>query len=529
MQSLDNKNCFATESHIFYGNPIVTLASHNHRRFLGYSIIVLLMGINIFRAHTQSITHDEAFTYNEFVSHGWATILLSWHTNNHTFQSLLIRLSTSIFGLSHLSIRIPALLGGLIYLLSVERLCRKFCQGRVDYLLYLLFLASSPFILDFLIIARGYSLALGFFMLALLLCGLELYESHPGENRTKHFWTYFIISCLCALSVASNLGFAFVIVSLLVVFFTRSCLMNGLLHRAHSAWKKVCYDLMLLVVPGAILFLWLNPVIFFRFDNRALYYGSQNWPDVFGSIVNAVFDDFAKKDLWIIPSETGMWIMQSLLWILGICMLFGGIDAFRGFLNYYLEKSAMDANQKLWMFVFAIVAVTIILHSVANTLFGVLLPMERTGIFFVPLVMLLSAIAIGKFRAGRFPLIFRSVGRLTLLLVVVYFLSSSHMNYFRNWKYDSGTKDVFLTLRTLDWDLYKGIGINWLFEPSLNFYRLYYQEFDFLPFTRHSLNSNQEYFILRANTDEDRQFIRDHNIRVIYQHPVSKAIIGIKE
>ena len=505
----------------------MTLVSLNHRRFLGYFIIVLLVSINIFRAHTQSITHDEAFTYNEFVSHGWAKILLSWDTNNHIFHSILMRLTKSIFGLSHLSIRLPALLGGFLYLLAVERLCRRVCQGRVDYVISLAAIASSPFILDFLVIARGYSLALGFFMLAVLLCGLELYESHPEENRTKHFWTYFIISCLCALSVASHLAFAFVNFSLLVVFFTRSCLMNGLHHRAHSAWKKVCHDLMLLVVPGAILFLWVSPTII-QYQHADMIYGGQNWSEVFGSIITAGFDGFPKKDLWIIPSETVLWFMHILLWVLGFCMLFGGIDAFRGFLKYYLEKSAMDANQKLWLFVFAIITVTFILHSVANTFFGVLLPIDRFGLYFVPLTMLLITISIGTRRAGRLHLIFRSVGRLSMLMMVMYFLSSFHTDYFRSWKYDSGTKDVFLKLRTLDWDLYKGIGIDWLFEPSLNFYRMYYQEFDFLPFTRNGVNSNQKYFVLRGDVDKTGRFIRDHNVRVIYQHPVSKAIIGIK-
>jgi len=361
-----------------------------------------------------------------------------------------------------------------------------------------------------------------------LLCGLELYEVNAVENRTKHFRTYLIISCLCALSVASHLSFAFVNVSLLVVFFTWSCLIRGSLRRKHFALKNVCYDLMSLSVPGALIFLSLNPAII-QFDNTELYYGNQNWSQVYSSIITAVFDDFAKKDLWTIRSESVTWVVYRLPFFLALCILFGGIFALKSLLKSYTGKSTIDGNQKLWLFVFAIVAVTITLHSSAYMLFGVLLPIERYGIYFVPLSMLLAAISIGTFRGRHLQLIFRYFGRISLLLVVMYFLSSFHMNYFRNWKYDSGTKDVFLMLRSLNGDYSNGIGILWWYEPSLNFYRTYYNESSIPPFTREKPNIKQAYFILLPDVDEDRRFIQDHNIKIIFQHPVSRAIVGIKE
>ena len=95
---------------------------------MGYGIIVALLVSNSLRAHFQSITIDEATTYNLYVSQGWNTLLFTFWANNHTLNSILMKITTTIFGMSHLSIRMPALIGGVLYLVSVECLCPR-CSG----------------------------------------------------------------------------------------------------------------------------------------------------------------------------------------------------------------------------------------------------------------------------------------------------------------------------------------------------------------------------------------------------------------
>ncbi len=499
------------------------------RYLIGYLTIFILFCVNIIRAHTQSITHDEALTYLYIVLQGWKSIFLFFDSNNHTLHSILVKLSTSIFGLSHLSMRIPALLGGLLYLLSAERLCRAFCKGRFEYILSLAALTTSPFILDYLVAARGYSLALGFFMLAVLLCALELRMVDAQEKRKQHIWTYVKISCLCALSVASNLSFAFVNASLLMIFFTWSLFEQGLFTSNKFALKSMGHELVLLIAPGTIVYLVLNPAIF-SFRSATMYYGHKTWSLVYNSVIDATFDNDGDKYLWMKQSEFILWIVDKLPLLLVLCILLGGIFALRSLMRSYTEKSAVDGNLKLWLFIFAIVSATIAMHSFAYMLFGVLLPAERTGIFFVPLSILLACIFLGSYRGGRLQLTFGYVGRISLLLIVLYFLSSFHIDYFRQWKYDAGSKDVYSVLRSSSRESGNGIGINWVLEPSLNFYRVLFTDFSIPPFTRKKPDPNQTYFVLLPDfSDEDRQFIREHNIEVIFQHPVSKAIVGMKK
>lgn len=497
---------------------------------IGYLIILSLFTINIFRAHTQSVTHDEALTYRNYASEGWKKTLLSFESNNHTFHSSLMKISTSLFGLSHLSMRLPALLGGLLYLASVERFCRVFCKRKLNYVLSLSAATTSPFILDYLVVARGYSLALGFLMTAILLCAKELFKSDGEDAREKEFSRYFKISSLSALSVASNLSFAFVNISLLVVFLTWTWLSKGFAQKKKFSLKSISYDLLSLVIPGAVLFVVLNPAVI-NFNNKKLYFGVQTWSATYRSTINATFDGSSVGALGIIRPDFLIWIVDLLPLLLSLCILFGGIFVLRAIVRRYSKHENIEAKFKLWLFLFAILAVTISFQSFAHRWFGVLLPKERTGIFFVPISILLVSISIETFRDGFFQLLLRYMGYLGLLFVVIQFISSVRLNYFRNWKYDAGSKDVYLVLRSLDWDhIDSDVGINWLLEPSLNYYRTFYSDNYLPPFTREEPTINQEIFVLLPDSsDEDTRFLQEYNLRVHFQHPISGAIIAIRE
>jgi hypothetical protein len=81
----------------------------------GTAIFALLWAIA--RACVQSITIDEADTYLVWVARQDPS---QWEaaSNNHVLNSLLMRLFTSVFGVSHLSVRAPALMARRFYILA---------------------------------------------------------------------------------------------------------------------------------------------------------------------------------------------------------------------------------------------------------------------------------------------------------------------------------------------------------------------------------------------------------------------------
>jgi hypothetical protein len=82
-------------------------------------------------------------------------------------------------------------------------------------------------------------------------------------------------------------------------------------------------------------------------------------------------------------------------------------------------------------------------------------------------------------------------------------------------------------LRTLDIKKNTKIGINWLMEPSLNFYRSLYGD-SFMPrFTRTALSGEEDYYVLLPlHSKEDKQFIAANEIITTFEDSHSQAIIG---
>src|ERR1700730_4735389 len=123
---------------------------------------------SIFRAYRQAITLDEADTYFWFASRE-ANYIWYPFPNNHVLNTLLIWLNTHAFGLSPLTVRLPALLGAPLYISVAYFLCRAITDRFALQFGTLTCLVYNPFILDFFAAARGYSLANAFLISAVAI------------------------------------------------------------------------------------------------------------------------------------------------------------------------------------------------------------------------------------------------------------------------------------------------------------------------------------------------------------------------
>lgn len=83
---------------------------------LGIAIVAGVFAVNLYRAVHQSITADEAYTWDFYVDKPFNWFLVVYTTNNHALHTLLCRLSVKALGLSELTMRLPSLTGGLLYL-----------------------------------------------------------------------------------------------------------------------------------------------------------------------------------------------------------------------------------------------------------------------------------------------------------------------------------------------------------------------------------------------------------------------------
>src|SRR5947209_14849410 len=106
------------------------------------------------RACLQSITIDESASYLLYAAASWPS---HWYPGNanHVLNSILMRMVTSVFGISEVTVRTPAILGAAIYICAAAYLSIVVTARRLLEVLIFLCLVYNPFVLDYLVAARG--------------------------------------------------------------------------------------------------------------------------------------------------------------------------------------------------------------------------------------------------------------------------------------------------------------------------------------------------------------------------------------
>ena len=164
--------------------------------------------------------------------------------SNHVLYSILAKTCITLFGLTEFTLRIPSLLGGLLYLLAVFRLSRRLLGEGWLLLLPVALLSLNPLVMDLMSAARGYGLALGLFLWALdQALG---YVEAPGRGALVRK-----VAIGLALAVAANLTLllpaAGLAASLLLVL-----LLDKELGGAERAGRRCRLAFGNLLAPGAL-------------------------------------------------------------------------------------------------------------------------------------------------------------------------------------------------------------------------------------------------------------------------------------
>lgn len=158
----------------------------------------LLLIYMVLRARLIPMTVDEVTTVINHVPRSIPDILF-YSTdavpNNHIINTLFIKLLVWFFGVFHFTVRIPALSGGVLFILTATAFA---CKGANAWLRALAFimLVGNPFVLEFFSLARGYGLAVGI-MLAAIYQAVQYFENQKYTHLVAAAW-------LGALAVETN-------------------------------------------------------------------------------------------------------------------------------------------------------------------------------------------------------------------------------------------------------------------------------------------------------------------------------------
>ncbi len=437
------------------------------------------------RASIQSVTIDEADTYLAYVGPSAPT---HWNgsANNQLLNSLLMRLFTAVFGVSQLGIRIPALIGAAMYIYAAHRLVRRISGELVVQLPLFLCLVFNPFIMDHLVAARGYSLALAFLVLAL-----------------AHYECCALASVCAGLSFTANFSFAFVLATTILLVFLRGWRSGG----------KPARVLFQCVAPGAAIALFLAGSVLANWPRGQFAYGAYSWGETFHSIVEA---SLYEPNPFFVNPPLCRWLTKAAS---GVLLLFGVIVVWR------LIAAMRTADVRLrWLAALAVItALTMASHTLLFRSAHMLLPKDRTAIYFVPLTFLvvgvLAAIPGG---ISRWALV--SV----LGLVATYFVLCLRLTYFKEWKFNADARQLYSVLAYYNHNHgVTDVALNWRYTAVLNFYRAQsgHETLPHLETSGPPYPAGRQAYVMFY--PDDWTFLRDHGLKIVF-HPLrSDAVVAI--
>ncbi|MDZ4802211.1 MAG: hypothetical protein SGI92_28975 [Bryobacteraceae bacterium] len=385
-------------------------------------LIVAVLGICCWRARTQSFTIDEAFVYNRFVSKDLAEMAKSFDACNHVLHTLLMKVSRYALGGGEMAARVPSLAGALLYCIVAFQITRLLFAGW-SQVLCLALLTLNPLLLDFLIAARGYGLALGLFLWA-LLCAIH-YATRGFESK----WL-FRAGVLAGLSIAANLTLLIPVAGLglaLLLLASRDGVRAG--------WHVFdAYGGPAIVI--AFLFLVLPLLNASRED---FYFGANSLT----SSVDGLTASFLKvQERWPARHPEVFLAVGRFLVVPGIVLaLLAGVGAH---LRRYLKSVQPEWRSAPFLLFGIPVIASIVAIFVSHFLAGVRYPEGRTALYLLPLTFLacFAGVRLAESRRAALAL------NLAAAALVLVSIRQTDNRFFSDWRFDAGTGRLIRALES---------------------------------------------------------------------------------
>jgi hypothetical protein len=150
------------------GRFFIKVRSSKTSPFLGVALLVITATAIVIRLEFiySSLHHDEAYTFIAFAQSLFSAITDYHLPNNHVFHSILVFLSTRVFGIQPWAVRLPAFASGVLLVPAAYWLGERIYNRWVGIGSALL-VAWSPALVGYSNNARGYTLVALFTLLSM--------------------------------------------------------------------------------------------------------------------------------------------------------------------------------------------------------------------------------------------------------------------------------------------------------------------------------------------------------------------------
>jgi hypothetical protein len=345
-------------------------------------------------------------------------------------------------------------------------------------------LTVHPYLLEFFALARGYGLSIGFLMMSIYFA--NRYLNNLGARNLVGFNTGAFLAVMSNFSLLNYYGAALIGLNVYLYFLNR----DARLDYKQSFWKMNKINLVSLLISGMVLYeplRRLSKIGLLDFGGKSGFIA-----DTIGSSIDDFFYEMTP------PIFVTVMIKSCIILILAVLFIFLIIRLLKSdwlFLKHH--AFAMFIN---------LTAFTIVLFSYLQHVFlGNDFYVHRFALFLYPIVMLNIFAFIRFFRS--YPKLQIIVTYIVVLGMTLNFYSNYNLKYFKDWKYDKDTKEAMMRLvadNSHRSDYSVQLGINWLFEPTTNFYRYTWNLKWLLPTHRKGITGFEDYWYLFNNDPEFR-------------------------
>ena len=464
------------------------------------------------------ITHDEAVTYDFHVTDTILNIILYRSgmvpDNNHVLFTLLAKLSVNIFGLSVFALRLPSLIGAILFFVGSVRV---FGIIRILWirLLAVGVVVTNPFLVDFLALARGYGLGLGFTMLGVGL----LLDSADGLRIRRVGYATGALLCF-GLAALSQFTFVLVLAAALVFSFVASVTAEPRLlgTKIEQVTRKFISFLAVTWPAYPVLLYLIIPYRAFGTSNLVRVGGHLGfWQDTVTSLVEGTL--YGAPD---IEHRTESLALE--IWIGVVCTL--------AVMLAFWRWPQLKGNLASFVVVFFLIFVVSFSSLFQVYFLNVSYLTERRGIFFIPLFLCATILMLNSATriAPRWFVVFLTAIEIPVLAFLLYHnVLTLNVYWTLNWRFDASTPDLMaLVQRTIDkrWpnqQVY--MRAQFPLVPAINYYRMTMPVRSLPPVSRDDGLDGPAELYVALETSPEYAIARKHADEIIARYPSTGVVL----
>ncbi|MEI6821790.1 MAG: hypothetical protein WCL51_07620 [Bacteroidota bacterium] len=473
-------------------------------------IFIAVVGLCIFsfivtKSNVASFTHDESLTYNRYVHQSYWEIIShkESYTNNHLLNTFLMKVSEQLFGSSELALRLPNLLLLIVLFIYTFLLFKK--NNTIICIVFWILMFTNLGFINFFGLARGYGLSIGFMVMSIY----HLIASF-NQNKTKNLILFNIAAFL---SIVSSFTLLDYYVAALFVYALIYFIENVIIEKNKLAFlKSNKVNLIIFPILFIILYEPVRKVIKFNnfdFGGKDGFIHDTLSAFISNCINNVHFNDIQVNILHIVFL---MPIFISLIILI--------VNVFKSNKDFWYNNRPLYIINLLLIF---ISLGTILQHHLFKTDYVV----GRFSLFLLPLFVLnLGFLMEYSLKIIKIQKYIYAFSIILLVLSSYNICRTANLYSCAEWDYDRETKNLVKDLIKMhdEGKLKQNdvkIGIDWVFEPTINFYRQTLHINWLLTVDRNRLHYTDDYYYVFNETVAN---IKPNTYTIIHSYDKSSTV-----